>query len=70
MMGETTGKNGETPPVTGELSSTCPELFGGGEEKGNGPRSLENEVSEVWSFFNVGGAEVVVPVWGVGKWFF
>ena len=54
MNGETTGKNGETLPLTGELSSACPEPLFGGEQSGNGLRSLENEVSEVSLFGDVG----------------
>ena len=69
-MGKVGADRGQTPPLVGKLSSSLPERLFGGEQSGNGARSLENEVSEVWSFFNVGGAEVVVPVWGVGKWVF
>ena len=54
VTGKTTGKNGETPPLTGELSSTCPEPLFGGEQSGNGARSLENEVSEVSLFGDAG----------------
>ena len=55
FVGKVGADRGQAPPLLGKLSSSCPERLFGGEQSGNGPRSLENEVSEV-SLFGGAGA--------------
>ena len=54
LVGKVGADRGQTPPLVGKLSSSLPERLFGGEQSGNGPRSLENEVSEVSLFGDVG----------------